>query len=271
MKIVTKSSMDEAALKLRLIVYGEPGTGKTWLGASGCLDELTSPTLFVEYRSQISSLKGNPKYVKAIEDGQLLIVSLDKYDELSAVYTWLFRGRGSIAGLDKLMESAGHADDVMPKTVVIDSVTELQRSEVMRRAGNPEGKFLTDVAAPEIRDWNTLLNQFTLLAHLFFDLPYNIVFGGLEDVDYGEHAIGEAPPITGYRLAMQGQAKRQFPAYAMTLMRLDRAPSNSNAFNIGYTRSVKAKTKDQTGVLPDMIPNPTVPLLVKLLNKKLGG
>lgn len=258
MKLMTMSDLEDQAALLRAVVYGEPGVGKTWFLASGSLDEETSPTLYIEYRAQIASLRSNEKYLKALEEKRLVILSLDSYGELSYIYQWLDR-KGGQRQLDEIMGG------VMPKTVVIDSLTELQRSEVMRRAGNPEGKFLVDVAAPEIRDWGSLLNQFTLLANLFYQLPYHVVFGGLESVDYGEHAVGETPPIEGYRMALQGQAKRQFPAYALTLLRLERAPRNSKAFNVAHTRSVKMATKDQTGMLPEKILNPTIPKIAKML------
>ena len=266
MKQVTLTQLHEAAQYLNLIDYGEPGTGKTFFGASGCLAPETSPTLFVEYRAQIASLRSNPEYLKAIEDGRLIIASLEKYSELDYLYTWLQRGRGSQGFYDTLMSTLGHADDVMPKVVVIDSITELQRSEVMRRAGNAVNKFITDVEAPQIQHWGQLLNQFTLLAHLFFELPYHIVFSGLETVEYGKRVVGQEAPITGYRMALQGQAIRQFPAYALTLMRMERAPANTQgAFNIGWTKSVMSKTKEQTGMLPAKIMNPTIPKLVKML------
>ena len=267
MKQVTEATLDAAARYLRAIDYGEPGTGKTVFGASGCLAPETSPTLFIDYKSQVTSLRSNAAYLEAMKDGRLLIVSLDNYTELDYVYTWLSRGRGSFPAFDKMMEKVGHDKDVMPKVITIDSVSELQAAEVLRRAGNPEGSFLTEVASPEIKHWGSLLSQFTLLANLFFQLPYHIIFSGLEAVDYGKHAIGEEPPIVGHRLHLQGGAQRLFPAYALTVMRLEIAPQNKEGvFNLGYTRSSTSSTKEQTGKIPARIPNPTVPKLVKYLN-----
>ena len=166
------------------------------------------------------------------------------------------------------MDSFGH--EGMPKTLVVDSITELQRSEVMRHAGNKEGRFTTQVISPEIKDWGNLLNELTLLANLFYSLECHVVFSGLEAVDYGKTGIGEPPVVQGYRVALQGAAKRQFPAYAMSVIRLDRAPRSSQGiYNVGYTDSVLAKTKEQTGFLPKQIPNPTIPQLVEFLTAEL--
>jgi len=250
--------LEEEAKYLRLCVYGEPGSGKTWFGASAAMDEETAPVLFVEYRAQIASVRSNPEYVKAMEDGRLAIVTLDKYSELDHVYTWAVTGK--------------FPESVMPrppKTIVIDSLTELQRAEVMRKAGNPVGKFLADVDPPQIQHWGTLLNQFTLLANLFYKLPYHLIFIGLEAVDYGPRVVGQAPTVVGTRLALQGQAQRQFPAYALTVMRMERAPKTLKCFAVGYTQSTKSKTKEQTGCFPEKIGGPTIPKMVKMLRE--GG
>lgn len=258
MKHIKPAALDEEAKCLRLLGFGEPGSGKTWFGASAALDELTAPVLYVEYKSQIASLRSNPDYVAAMEDGRLVILSLDKYEELNHVYTYLFRGQGSSESFDALFP-------VFPKTVVTDSLTELQRAEVMRRAGNPVGKFLTDVEAPLIQHWGQLLNQFTLLANKFYALPMHVVFLGLEDVDYAPRVVGQAPRATGYRLALQGSAQRQFPAYALTVMRLERAPRNSEVYAVGETKAIRAKTKEQTGRIPAKVLGPTIPMLARML------
>ncbi len=261
MKRLETEALEHESQYLRLLVYGEPGTGKTWFGASAALDPLTAPAMFLEYRAQISSLRSNPDFLAAMDAGDLVILQLEKYSELNYVYTWLKNGHGSNATFDDLFKEA-------PKTVVIDSLTELQRTEVMRIAGNPQDKFLSAVDTPEIQHWGSILNQFTLLANLFYKLPMHVIFVGLEDVDYGPRNVGEAPPIQGYRLALQGSSQRQFPAYALTLMRLDRLPPGADGHCMGYTRARRAKTKEQTGMLPAKLPNPSVPILAKYLAAK---
>lgn len=264
MKRIQATQLEEEAQYLRLLVFGEPGMGKTWLGASAALDPISAPCLFIEYRSQVASLRSNPAFAEALDDGRLVILQLSEYKELNRLYSWLFQGYGSNKNFDDLFPEA-------PKTVIIDSLTELQRAEVMRIAGNVPNKFLRDVEAPEIKHWGSILNEFTLLANLFYKLPYHVIFAGLEEVDYGSRKVGESPPISGYRLAMQGSSKRQFPAYALTVMRLERAPRNSPAFNVGHTQSIKAKTKEQTGMFPTKIVGPTIPGMVKMLRGEQGG
>lgn len=261
MKHLKPAVLELEAQYLRLLVYGEPGTGKTWLGASAALDDTTAPCLYLEYRAQIASLRSNAKYMEAMKDGRLVILSLDEYSDLNHVYTWLFRGHGSNDSFDNLFPNGP------PKTVVLDSLTEIQRAEVMRISGNIPGKFVRDVERPQIQHWGSLLNQFTLLAHLFYQLPYHVVFMGLEAVDFASKVAGEPDRAVGYRLALQGQANRQFPAYALTVMRMDRAARNAQYYATGETKGVKAKTKEQTGCFPGTIGGPTIPGMVKLLQE----
>jgi len=261
MKRVSSGDLDEKGHYLRLCVFGEPGSGKTWFGASAALDPLTAPVLFVDYRSQIVALRSNPSYLEAIEDERLVIVTPGNYGELSHIYTFLLAKQHP--SFDQFFTKYGP-----PKTLVVDSITELQRSEVMRVAGNKPDRFLSSVEVPSPRDWGSILNQFTLLAHLFYNLEMHVIFSGLEGVDFGKHDIGEAPPIVGYRLALQGQSQRQFPAYALTLMRLDRVVNVPNTFNVGYTQASRARTKEQTGFLPAQIGNPTIPKLARWIRER---
>jgi len=260
MKLLKPEGLRQEASYLRLCCFGEPGTGKSWFGASAALDDLTAPCMYLEYRAQIASLRSNEEYLTAMEDGRLVILTLDEYADLNHVYSWLYQGPGSNEAFDGIFP-------VFPKTLVIDSTTELQRAEVMRIAGNTPGKFTRDVERPLIQHWGNLLNQFTLLAHLFYQLPMNVVFLGLEAVDYAAAAVGQPDRPIGFRLALQGQAQRQFPAYALTVMRLTRAARNADHYANGTTQSVKAKTKEQTGAFPAVIPNPSIPGMVKLLYK----
>lgn len=269
MKLLKPEALSEEAQYLRLLDYGEPGSGKTWFGASAALDELTAPCFFIDYRSQIASLRSNPEYMEAMNDGRLVIVTLEEYAELNYVYTFLLKASQLELELGATRPTGDFWDlfpDGPPKTVVVDSTTEIQRAEVMRIAGNTPGKFVRDVERPQIQHWGSLLNQFTLLAHLFYQLPYHIVFSGLEAVDYGPKAkLSEPDRPVGFRLALQGAAQRQFPAYALTVMRLSRAPRSASYYAVGETQGIAAKTKEQTGMFPATIRNPSIPGMVKLL------
>lgn len=260
MQLVKPKDLTDEAKYLRMMVYGAPGVGKTWFLASACLKSSladTSPVLFLEYRSQIQSLHSNPKYVEAMEDGRLKIVRLSSYDELSHVYSWM-RNPDDCKELQSLFpDTGGHC-----RTLCLDSVTELQRSEVLRWAGNPLNKFLRELEYPSPRSWGNLLNQFALLGRMYYDasIPMHVVFGALEQTNYNP----EGTQVRGYKVALQGQSQDILPSYALTLMRLLRSPDKEH-FNVGVTTAVKAHSKEQTGKIPGVLQSPTIPKLAYLL------
>lgn len=258
MKRIGILRLDAEAEYLRMLVYGEPGSGKTWFGASACLTEEARPVLYLDYRGQVTSLRGHPDYATAIENGNLFLARLGAYKDLNHIYTWMV-GK-DVPNLDKAWPHEGR-----PKTLVLDSVTELQRLEVMRRAGNEPDTFMRDLERPTIRDWGSLLDQFVLLGRLFYDLQCHVIFTALERTDFNDK-----DQAIGHKIAMHGQAAKQLPAYALTVMRLTQAPRGAaDTFNVGYTVGHQSASKDQTGRLPAQIANPTVAKILWALAK--GG
>jgi len=253
MKRLKLAELTEQARYLRMLVYGEPGAGKSWFCASACLAEETSPVLYVEHLGQVTSLRSNPAYMEALEDGRLVILQIATYKELNKVFQFLTTGQGALKGM---MDT--------PKTVVIDSVTELQRREVLRIAGNNADAFKVEIEGPQIQHWGSLLSQFTLLAKMFYGLPMHVVFSLLETAQ-----LNDKEKVVSVRPALQGSASRLLPAYALMLMRLERAARNVKAHAVGHINSSVARSKDQTGSLPGTIAGPTIPMLVSLLNKSL--
>lgn len=271
MRRLTTDTLDEEVGYLRLFMYGAPGVGKTWLGASGCLSDATSPWLFLSYRSQIQSLAANEDYRHSLLDGSLVVIELDGYENINLIYNWMkLRRPGYNAKMDELFTLNNEIR--WPKGVTLDSITELQRTEAMRRAGVRMEEVQTDVPAPEIRDWGHLLHQFTLLGRLMYDspavFPYHVVFCALEMAEYDADKVTLATKDnrpTGFKPAMQGQAQDLVPAYALTLMRLVKAPRNVDYFNRGMTYEPRSASKDQSGRFPSTVNGPTIPKMVSML------
>ena len=94
-----------------------------------------------------------------------------------------------------------------------------------------------------------------------------MVFLFLEQTEYKKVKGELAPQVTGYCPAMQGQARDQVPAQALTLMRLIRAAPNAKYYNVGVTRAAKTAAKEQTNAFPAKIQEPTLPMMVRMLNK----
>jgi len=252
-------SLAQEAQKLKQVVFGEPGSGKTWYLASGCLCPETTPTLILDYYGQAASLISNPEYAKALEDGRLLVWTLESYDDLTPVYNWLRAGK---LGLNKKLDEL--AGGQFPKLVAIDSLTELQRREIIRRAGGNPDRWLTDVPRPQIQDWGALLDQFSVLGRRFMDLDMHVILSCLEKVELDDQ--DRIHSSSARRVALQGQACVQVPAQALTVMRLTTVGRPKGAYTVGIcTATGVSVVKDQTGRLPARIENPTVAKVLKYL------
>lgn len=269
MKLETTESLNEKAEYLRLLVYGLPGSGKTWFGASAGTSPLTTPALFVNYKSQIASVREYPNLLP----GGLKIITLDKYDDINIVYNWL-KGVPS-KSFDKLF------DGQKPKTLIIDSITELQRTEILIGAGAELGKEVLKVGAlspVHPKKWLAILDLFSLLARqTIHSLPMHVVFSCLQKDIFKPHTKNIMEQVLDdSRPFLQGQGKDIVPAYALTVMQLQAAKPGQIAmagdkkvevFNWGNLSrtSVASMNKDQTGRFPKRIANPTIPKMVKML------
>lgn len=253
MKLVKRSDLINRSRYLNLFVYGLPGAGKTRFCGSASGDALTSPVLYVEFNAQPESLSGH------VSD-DFVHIRIEEYKEFSFILSWLM-GRE-----DQSLSSLFGGEK--PKTVCIDSVTEVQREQVLKRSGvSSMNELTTTFKVLRFEDWGTLLNQFVLFgnAHFKMGLPYHVVMTALAVPVYDEE---EEDSVVGYLPALQGQSKTQLPSTALTVMYLEQG---GPGYNVGYLRTLRGKgviARDNTGKFPPIINNPTIPLLVKYLNKE---
>ena len=279
MKALNISKLSEDAKWLDLLVYGGPGAGKTWFCGSAALHESTAPLLYLEINANPQSLAGmNP----ALPHDQFFAIQVTDYAELNHTLTWLLRGAGSHKAIGDALEANGLPRDWFPKTLAIDSVTELQRLEVLRLGGNDHARLMQSVSAqmdlgrPRIQDWGTILNEFVLFGRSHYQLPMHVIMTCLEMT---QHEDGdEDKPLIGLP-AMQGQSAQLFPSTALSVMHLVQKPMGTRAkvgdkvvpvYNEGYLRQHKHWfARDNTGLLPAVLPNPSAPLLVNIIHNKL--
>src|SRR4051794_25214594 len=90
---------------INLLVYGDPGCGKTYLSGTAADDPQTSPVLILDVEGGVTTLRGRSKNIE--------VVPIRSWVELNETYK-------------KLYASQNSAKTLMPyKTIVIDSLTEL--------------------------------------------------------------------------------------------------------------------------------------------------
>ena len=242
---------------LRIIVYGTPGSGKTWFCASAALCPETSPVLYIDYRGQVSSLARNPEYVEAMRDGRLVLVRPQNPREVSACLSWV---RNACKGKNvPLPGVSDYFQQGPPKTVVLDSVTEIQRDIILAYRGHKPSELISEPGQMQIQQWGGVLEKMASLArYFFFYLPVHTIMSCLEasEIDELERRISVVP-------ALAGQSAKIVPAYALTVIRLVASPGKSGPVITGYTSARGALVKDQSTLrLPPEVKNPTVCSLI---------
>lgn len=182
--------------RLQLMLYGRPGSGKTWLGASAAADDRTSPALHLDIGGNTTSLATAPDLPDVLE--------LSGLDDLDAVYQWLRKG---MPAASPLVQNFGLRTDY--KTIILDGITEIQRLSLAAAGGLDLGSLKFRGAADRGM-YNNSLAHITSVAQAFLMTlnKQHVIVTALEDtrqegedVRYLPHLAGKAAmAVTGYAL-----------------------------------------------------------------------
>lgn len=143
---------------INMMVYGDPGVGKTVFAGSASSVEALSPVLYIDVEGGTLSLRERYPNVD--------VVRITNFDQLGELFGELRSGRTPY------------------KTVVLDSITEIQKFgmyAVMKRAIEKDGDRDPDL--PGIGEWGKNTEQMRRLIRAFRDLPMNTIFIALAATD----------------------------------------------------------------------------------------
>ncbi len=217
---------------INMLVYGNPGAGKTVLAGSADVVSELRPVLFLDVEGGTFSIRERFPDVE--------VVRVQTWPDMQRVYDALYKGEHEY------------------QTVVLDSLTEMQKFSmynIMREVVKEHPD--RDPEIPSIREWGKNIEQIRKLVRAFRDLPMNTIFTALAttDKDGKTGQIVTRPSLSG-KLAMEVGGFVDIMLYMNTKV-ID-AEILRLVQSVG-TDSVIAK--DRSDNLPSVIENPDMQTL----------
>lgn len=212
-----------------MLVYGDPGVGKTVLAGSAQEVEAMRPVLFVDIEGGTLSIRERYPDVDAVR--------ITNWNDLGALYDELRKGK------------TGY------KTIVIDSITETQKFgmyHIMKQVliRDPE----RDPDLPSIGEWGKNIEQMRKFIRAYRDLPMHTIFTGLANYEKNSKtgAILTRPSLSG-KLAGEVAGFLDIVMF-MYIKNVD-----GNVKRLLLTQGTDSEiAKDRTDRLPLILENPTM-------------
>lgn len=231
---------------LTLVVHGESGVGKSWLGASApgpllIIDAEGGTSWVPGKKVQWDVTKGTPPPVPG--EGEIVVASVKSFQALGMILNWLQSGKHPF------------------KSVCIDSLTEVQK----RCLDN-----ITGVEAADQRAWGEVLRKMEGLVRAFRDLT---IPNGVPTLDTVVFVAGSQVKDGTTRPHLQGQLGNTLPYFvdAVGYLYLSQNEDGDVVRNLLLQPLGGFAAKDRTGKFGTKITSPNVADMLAHLREVSSG
>ena len=252
----------QTAEGMKLLIYGQPGAGKTWLAGSAAEDERFGRVLMLETFGNPISLRNKEKKPD--------ILTLEKLEDFNDPYEWFTDGQPANS-----LWAKGLGLKPPYGTIIIDGATEVQRFIMRKISGNAVAGPGDLTTALSRQGFGQLLGTMLNWSIHYFNLAntgIHIIITGLEANKQDESMIIRNSPL------FWGQSGNELCGYAYMVMRLsaklrvdpelkaDDRVFDDDTYNVGQLMETKRTyAKDQYGCGVTHIINPTMAKVADLI------
>jgi hypothetical protein len=233
---------------LNIMIYGDSGAGKTLLSAGAAFVEEMSPILFIDVEGGTHTLShldtSNIDIVPDPSEERTL-----RWTDLQKIYDSLYQGQHPY------------------KTVVIDSLTEMQKLSMSSTLGAGNKAEIDAIGnLPEFKDWHINTESMRRMVRAFRDLPINTIFTALADEKVDPRTAKAENPRMIKAPAFTKKLQQEIPAFFDMVFYLYSKARGST--NIRYIQTDKDNTvvaKCRVYGIPMTIDSPGMEMLYDML------
>lgn len=223
---------------LNLLVYGEPGAGKTYLAGTAQDHPKTSPMLVLDVEGGTTTLRHR---------SDIDVIQVRSMQQVIDIHNKLY------------VENNGYY-----KTVVIDSLTELQKLDmfdIMKELTDRRPDRDPDV--PDVREWGKTGVHMRTIVRAFRDLPMNTILTALADPQKDSTGVVTLYPSVPGKMRTELAGFFDVVGYLYTNPGEEEGTIQRIIQVVGTQRVI---AKDRTATLGLYLQDPSIPQMFDLIH-----